>query len=1335
MNLRRALTTISFILTLTIEGVFSAQAATFNVDTTIDDAALMACDDARPDDCSLRGAILAANARSEASTINMPAGTYVLSQSSTCTFRIKTSSPGIFTSSQIPLCLSKQITIQGAGAASTIIDGDRRGRVLFVSADAVAEVRGVTLKNGNGGASFFSSQNGGGIQNHGMLTLTETVVSNNTLSASTSRGAGIANFGVLTLLRSAVVNNASLLGSEAGGGIYNEGFFSGSVLTVSDSTISGNTIASHGGGIFNEGTATIINSTISGNTTNTGFGGGITNLHGGASFTARLTAINSTISGNTSGTAGGGIFNGFITTTHLNNVTITKNTAGTSSAASRSGGGINNNGPSDEFTLQNTIIAGNRDLGLVPAPDCFSEPGNGTPLTSQGYNLVQNTTGCVITGDTTGNLTGVDPQLGSLLDNGGPTKTHALAADSPALDVGNPAGPGSGGTACAALDQRGFNRLQDGDQNGVGRCDIGAFELAESAVGFSFSGLRPNAAGNVGSTYALLYGSGFVNGMTVRLTRAGAPDIVGAAVTVSPGGAVAATSFDLTGQATGLWDLVVTNPGESPTTLANAFKVEEGGAPQLWADVLGPSRIRVGRPTRFTLLFGNRGNIDAVGAPLVLGIPRVLDFGLNFSFASPPHAGQVPTNWNEAAFNSISSAYPDFTMIPLFLPLIPAGSNHVLEFTITAPQEIDGQNFQILFGINAPYFTPTLDAQIVDEFIDTARTYAEQHLGAVIPLALIPGMKQYLTTQLQSEVTRGRTALVEKVSASFEVYNLSHLLLDVAQFGVAQAAVQTSQAQTQTTGWKRLTSLAWRIIAAVFEPSVAHATCEEEGGKWKTCSGCTQPICCKTIGCCALLSCPKLPPPPCAGESCKPGSGSGGGVIGAYDPNDKLGSRGAGTAQFLAGGEPLRYTILFENVETATAAAQEVIITDQLDYSKVDLDTFSLGPISFGEKTIVPPPGLSSYNTSVDLRPANNLLVGIDARLDKSTGLITWRFTSIDPLTGQFTEDPLAGFLPPNVTPPEGDGSVVFTVKPKVTGTPICNRASIVFDVNDPILTPQWCNTIDNTPPSSAVQSLSATQASPDFTVQWAGSDQGAGLESYSIFVSENDGPFTAFLTDTTNTSALFPGVAGNSYAFYSIARDLVGNIEAAPHSPDTQTTVGGVAMHDLAVTDISAPPIVTLTDRRAAQTKAVKVQIQNRSPHLETIPDAAVLTNLVSLELASLGGCLVSPPVLSPPKKFPLTLKPKQKLSVGFAVTFACANNASKGAGQEDYRLSARVDHTALGSADTHPADDVCPRSVTPPFAVDPHPDNTIKDKGCGEKKADKTFGDPVLVDVVVKP
>src|SRR5262249_7450167 len=113
--------------------------------------------------------------------------------------------------------------------------------------------------------------------------------------------------------------------------------------------------------------------------------------------------------------------------------------------------------------------------------DCYPF-GFGTPtINSQGYNLIGDTTGCVITGDTTGNKSGVAPNLGPLRDNGGPTFTHALLTGSPAIDAGNPAAPGSGGNACPVDDQRGVTRPQDGDGDTTAVCDIGAYELEASS--------------------------------------------------------------------------------------------------------------------------------------------------------------------------------------------------------------------------------------------------------------------------------------------------------------------------------------------------------------------------------------------------------------------------------------------------------------------------------------------------------------------------------------------------------------------------------------------------------------------------------------------------------------------------------------------------------------------------------------------------------------------------------------------------------------------------------------------------------------------------------------
>ena len=85
--------------------------------------------------------------------------------------------------------------------------------------------------------------------------------------------------------------------------------------------------------------------------------------------------------------------------------------------------------------------------------------------------------------------------------------------------------------------------------------------------------------------------------------------------------------------------------------------------------------------------------------------------------------------------------------------------------------------------------------------------------------------------------------------------------------------------------------------------------------------------------------------------------------------------------------------------------------------------------------------------------------------------MLSWVFETIDASTGQPATDVTNGFLPPDVTPPQGEGSVSFTVmreKGLRTGTRIANQATIYFDTNAPITTQAWVNTIDVTPPRSS---------------------------------------------------------------------------------------------------------------------------------------------------------------------------------------------------------------------------------------------------------------------------
>ncbi|MHC4609460.1 MAG: choice-of-anchor Q domain-containing protein [Planctomycetota bacterium] len=240
-------------------------------------------------------------------------------------------------------------------------------------------------------------------------------------------GGGIRNSGTLT------INGCTVL-SNTGSGIFN---LHNGTLFLNDSTVSGNA-AQSGGGVLNSGTGAISNSTITGNAA--GSGGGIFN---GGLNVATISIDNSTISGNI-GSSGGGLNNGNGASAVISNSTVTDN----------EGGGIVNFGP---LSLKNTIVAINGFFGSDN--DCA-----GDPPSSAGHNLDSDGT-CDLTAS--GDITGVDPLLDLLLDNGGPTFTHALLSGSPAIDAGSPDCPPP------AMDQRGVPRPQGA------ACDIGSFESQE----------------------------------------------------------------------------------------------------------------------------------------------------------------------------------------------------------------------------------------------------------------------------------------------------------------------------------------------------------------------------------------------------------------------------------------------------------------------------------------------------------------------------------------------------------------------------------------------------------------------------------------------------------------------------------------------------------------------------------------------------------------------------------------------------------------------------------------------------------------------------------------
>ena len=256
---------------------------------------------------------------------------------------------------------------------------------------------------------------------------------------------------------------------------------------------------------------------------------------------------------------------------------------------------------------------------------------------------------------------------------------------------------------------------------------------------------------------------------------------------------------------------------------------------------------------------------------------------------------------------------------------------------------------------------------------------------------------------------------------------------------------------------------------------------------------------------------------------------------------------------------PLTYSVGFKNQATASLPAANVVVTDQLNANLMDFSTLTLQSVVIGANVINIPAGRSTYSTLYPL--SSSLSVRIQGSLNPDTGVLTFTFVSIDPTTGLPPSDPTAGFLPPDADGVSGQGSVIFDIQPKAglaTGTEIDNQGSIVFDANAPIATAIWSNTIDADAPVSTVTALPATETSNTFPVSWSGSDVGSGIQSYTIYVSDNGAPGTVWLAGVTTASATYTGQNGHSYGFFSVATDAVGNVQASKAVADTSTFVMG---------------------------------------------------------------------------------------------------------------------------------------------------------------------------------
>ncbi|HUG74445.1 MAG TPA: choice-of-anchor Q domain-containing protein, partial [Acidimicrobiia bacterium] len=385
--------------------------------------------------------------------INVPAGTYTLSLGG---FGDDAGGAG-------DLDIIGSLDIVGAGAGTTIIDGNGIDRVFHIMVNGPVSMSGLTI---TGGGHAVGNPGAGIYVEFGQLTGTSIVVTENDAGSSilTSGGGGVlvGPTAALTLMSSVVSNNSA----GRGAGVFADGnSVSSPDVELITTTLSGNTAVSEsgsttGGGIWMQlADVTLDRSTVTGNTATNG--GGIFNQ---PLATGELTVLNSTISGNTATGGGGGIEMAGTETFGGGNAVVRFSTITDNTAPEGRGAGIDAAFATVELFA--SIVANNTGV------ECMVFAG-GT-FDSLGSNIDSDST-CGL--DQTTDQPNTDPMLAALASNGGPTLTHALMEGSPAIDAVVEATP-----ACPATDQRAVARPQDGDGDGTSACDTGAFEAAAAVA-------------------------------------------------------------------------------------------------------------------------------------------------------------------------------------------------------------------------------------------------------------------------------------------------------------------------------------------------------------------------------------------------------------------------------------------------------------------------------------------------------------------------------------------------------------------------------------------------------------------------------------------------------------------------------------------------------------------------------------------------------------------------------------------------------------------------------------------------------------------------------------
>ncbi len=672
----------------------------------------------------------------------------------------------------------------------------------------------------------------------------------------------------------------------------------------------------------------------------------------------------------------------------------------------------------------------------------------------------------------------------------------------------------------------------------------GHYLLSSSALGITnfqplVESAEPRFGGNTGQLTMYLFGAGFKSTTTVFLKAAGMNDIKSDTTWLTDAiGESMQARFNLKNKLVGIYDVVVETPGEKSFTLPAYFAIEKGERSDPWSNLSGRDRFLINRWQTFNISYGNSANTDALGTVLVYVVNDLSGLEVEFpDFNVVLPKGIVDLGPDFTRFNEIGLYYTTDSLTgyenermrvyPFYIPYIPAGSANSVRVKVK------------LTGAGSL----KMDSWLMDPLYEQI----DYNLKSSEPMPT--EVRACITAAAMKAWYNGALNLAEGMIPGVACWGVIDKTVD--PIGYITPEELKPEGETRADGKATWGSWFWSGVSimgsavqcgASFVPGLGQAVnlgiglvnmgIDMKDG-YDAKEGCWRKFRKKSQG--------KL---------------NSRGVT-SFDPNEKVGPQGYTSEHYISKDGNINYTIFFENKKTAGAAALEVFVNDTLDSNKFDFSTFSFSNITFGDTTVKIQEFAKEFQVLVDMYPEKNIIVQVHGKLDVLTGVVSWDFHSLDRVTLELTEDPDLGFLPPNATSPEGEGNVTFSCKLKNTvahGDVISNRASIIFDLNAPILTNTFTNKIDDRVPVSSVSPLPGSTKDSLITVSWTGNDMGSQIKSYNIFVSTNDSAYVLWKVAKEEGSADFKGKDGYKYKFFSVATDSIGFAENLKSTPEAVT-------------------------------------------------------------------------------------------------------------------------------------------------------------------------------------